>query len=571
MNQAENFANTLAQLNLIPDTITDDLRKLAEESGDELTASMIADYAIDKNIVTNDDIRSTLSSNFGLPEIDLDSIDANFIPKEHIDIRLSKKYRILPIYVHNKHLFVAVFDPVNTSALNDIQFKTKLPIIPLQAGPVDLLRKIKIVEASLEENALDSLDADGDLHEFGDLEVVDEDAEDIDTTEIDEAPIVKYVNKLLLDAIRQEASDIHIEPFEHKLRVRFRTDGVLKTVAKQPIALAQKVAARVKILSKMDIAERRIPQDGRMKIKISRTKDIDFRVNTLPTMYGEKIVIRVLAMGNEGLTLDMLGFTDIQLSHYETAVKQPYGMVLITGPTGSGKTVSLYTALGMLNNDDINISTAEDPVEINVEGINQVNIHDKAGLDFASALRAFLRQDPDIIMVGEIRDLETAEIAIKASQTGHLVLSTLHTNDAPATLTRLLNMGVPAFNIASAVTLIVAQRLGRRLCSNCKEPAEIPDQALLELGVEKAELKDFKPFKPVGCERCSEGYKGRVGIFQVMPIDEEIKALIMGGCTQLDIEQLAEKQGILDLRQAGLAKVKEGVTTLEEVQRVTNS
>ena len=571
MNQAETFAKTLSQLDLIPGSVVDDLRIVSDQEGSELTAGMIADYVIDKDIVSNDQIRSTLSEKFGLPEVDLDAIDSNFIPKEHIDIRLSRKHRILPIYVHNKHLFVAVFDPVNTSALSDLQFKTKLPITPLQAGPIDLLRKIKTVEASLEENALDSLDADGDLHEFGDLEVVDEDAEDIDTTEVDEAPIVKYVNKLLLDAIRQEASDIHIEPFEHKLRVRFRTDGVLKTVANQPIALAQKVAARVKILSKMDIAERRIPQYGRMKIKISKTKDIDFRVNTLPTMYGEKIVIRVLAMGNEGLTLDMLGFTDIQLDHYETAVKQPYGMVLITGPTGSGKTVSLYTALGMLNNDDINISTAEDPVEINVEGINQVNIHDKAGLDFASALRAFLRQDPDIIMVGEIRDLETAEIAIKASQTGHLVLSTLHTNDAPATLTRLLNMGVPAFNIASAVTLIVAQRLGRRLCSNCKEPAEIPDQALLELGVEKAELKDFKPFKPVGCERCSEGYKGRVGIFQVMPIDEEIKALIMGGCTQLDIEQLAEKQGILDLRQAGLAKVKEGVTTLEEVQRVTNS
>jgi len=472
--------------------------------------------------------------------------------------------------MHNKHLFVAILDPVNTTALKEIQFKTNLPVTPLQASPSDLARSISQAEAALEDNMLDALDADGDLDEFGDLDVLDDEADLADEDGIDEAPIVKYVNKLLLDAIRQEASDIHIEPFEKKLRVRFRTDGVLRTVAKQPIALANKIAARVKILSKMDIAERRVPQDGRMKIKISKSKAIDFRVNTLPTMYGEKIVIRVLAMGNEGLTLDMLGFTETQLKHYEEAVKQPYGMVLITGPTGSGKTVSLYTALGMLNNDDINISTAEDPVEINVEGINQVNIHDKAGLDFASALRAFLRQDPDIIMVGEIRDLETAEIAIKASQTGHLVLSTLHTNDAPATLTRLMNMGVPAFNIASAVTLIVAQRLGRRLCSNCKEPTEIPDQALIQLGVKKSELKDFKPYKAVGCTRCVEGYKGRVGIFQVMQITEAIKELIMGGCTQLDIEKLAEKEGVLDLRQAGLLKVKEGVTTLEEVQRVTN-
>ncbi len=567
MTQAENFAKTLAQFDLIPKNIVDDLKSVDED----LTPSQVADYVVSKNITTDEKIRQTFSERFGLPEIDLSSIDLDFIPVEHINIELAKKHRVLPVYMHNKHLFVAILDPVNTTSLEEIQFKTKLPVTPLQAAPNDLLIKIAEVEASLEENALDGLDQDGDLDEFGDLDVVDEDAEQAESADIDEAPIVKYVNKILLDAIRQEASDIHIEPFEKKLRIRFRTDGILRTIANQPIALAQKMAARLKILSKMDIAERRVPQDGRMKIKISKTKDIDFRVNTLPTMYGEKIVIRVLAMGNEGLTLDMLGFTDTQLKHYEEAVKKPYGMVLITGPTGSGKTVSLYTALAMLNNDDINISTAEDPVEINVEGINQVNINDKAGLDFASALRAFLRQDPDIIMVGEIRDLETAEIAIKASQTGHLVLSTLHTNDAPATLTRLMNMGVPAFNIASAVTLIVAQRLGRRLCSNCKEPTEIPDKALIELGIEKSELKNFKPYKAVGCSRCVAGYKGRVGIFQVMPINEDIKELIMNGCTQLDIERIAEKQGILDLRKAGLLKVKEGVTTLEEVERVTNS
>ncbi len=567
MNQAENLAKTLSQFDLISENIVADLKNLEED----LTPSQLADYVINQGLTTGEKIRKTFSEKFGLPEIDLNSIDDDFIPKEHIDIKLAKRHRVLPVYMHNKHLFVAIFDPVNTTALNEIQFKTKLPVTPLQASPNDLLRAITSIEASLEENMLDNLDQDGDLDEFGDLETVDEDANNEDLADIDEAPIVKYVNKVLLDAIRQEASDIHIEPFEKKLRIRYRTDGVLKTIANQPIALAPKMAARLKILSRMDIAERRIPQDGRMKIKISKTKDIDFRVSSLPTMYGEKLVIRVLAMGNEGLTLDMLGFTEEQLHHYETAVKQPYGMVLITGPTGSGKTVSLYTALGMLNNENINISTAEDPVEINVEGINQVNINDKSGLDFASALRSFLRQDPDIIMVGEIRDLETAEIAIKASQTGHLVLSTLHTNDAPATLTRLMNMGVPAFNIASAVTLIVAQRLGRRLCSNCKEIADIPDQALLEIGVDKSELKNFKAYQAVGCERCSDGYKGRVGIFQVMPITEEIKELIMGGCTQLDIERLAEKQGVLDLRKTGLLKVKEGITTLEEVQRVTNS
>jgi len=569
MDIAENFAKTLAQFNLIPKELFEELKPLQEE--EDITLEMVANYAISKDLTTDEQIRSTLSQKFGAPEVSIDSIDPEEIPKEHIDINIAKKYMVLPIYVHNKHLFCAILDPVNTNALKEIQFKSNLPVTPLQASPNDLSRAINLVESMLEENMLDSLDTDGDLDEFGDLDVLDEDGDtDIDD-KIDEAPIVKYVNKLLLDAIRQEASDIHIEPFEKRVRVRFRTDGVLKTIARQPIALANKIAARIKILSKMDIAERRIPQDGRMKIKISKTKAIDFRVNTLPTMYGEKIVIRLLAMGNEGLTLDMLGFTETQLSHYEQAVKQPYGMVLITGPTGSGKTVSLYTALGMLNTDDINISTAEDPVEINVEGINQVNINDKAGLDFASALRAFLRQDPDIIMVGEIRDLETAEIAIKASQTGHLVLSTLHTNDAPATLTRLMNMGVPAFNIASAVTLIVAQRLGRRLCSNCKEPTEIPEHALIELGVKKSEIKDFTAYKPVGCSRCSDGYKGRVGIFQVMQITEEIKALIMGGCTQLDIEKLAQKQGVLDLRQAGLLKVKEGVTSLEEVQRVTNA
>ena len=391
MNSAETFANTLSQFGLIPEEIVEQLRNVNEE----LSPAQVADFVISKNITTGDLIRTTLAEKFGLPEIDVDSIDHDFLPHDFIDINLAKKHRILPVYSHNNQLFVAIIDPVNTIAIEELQFKTKLPVTPLQADPVTLNRVISEVEAAAEENALDGLDQDGDLDDFGDLDVVDEDeADNVDAVDIDEAPIVKYVNKLLLDAIRQEASDIHIEPFEKKLRIRFRTDGVLRTIANQPIALAQKMAARIKILSKMDIAERRIPQDGRMKIKISKSKAIDFRVNTLPTMFGEKIVIRVLAMGNEGLTLDMLGFTEEQLNNYETAVKQPYGMVLITGPTGSGKTVSLYTALNMLNNDNINISTAEDPVEINVEGINQVNINDKAGLNFASALHVKVDQTP---------------------------------------------------------------------------------------------------------------------------------------------------------------------------------
>lgn len=570
MNDAITFAQTLEQCNLIPEHIVEELRNDPEI----LTPAHVADYVISKNLATGDSIRTALSDSFGLPELDISLIDRDLLPTEDIDIRLAKKHRILPIYEHSNQLFAAIIDPVNTTPTEQLRFQTKKTITPILVNHSDLFRLITELESSMEGSALDNLDNDGDLDEFGGVDIDggedDEDDED-DTTSVDEAPIVKYVNKLLLDAIRIEASDIHIEPFEKNLRIRYRADGMLKTVANQPIALAKKMAARIKILSKMDIAERRVPQDGRMRIKLSKTKAIDFRVNTLPTMYGEKIVIRVLAMGNEGLTLDMLGFTETQLNHYENAVKQPYGMVLITGPTGSGKTVSLYTALAMLNQDDINISTAEDPVEINVEGINQVNINDKAGLDFSSALRAFLRQDPDIIMVGEIRDLPTAEIAVKASQTGHLVLSTLHTNDAPATLTRLINMGVPAFNIASAVTLIVAQRLARRLCKNCKEPTTIPDKALLSLGVKKEEIKDFTPFKPVGCEQCNQGYKGRTGIFQVMPITEEMKELIMKNCTQVDIENLSEELGILDLREAGLLKVKEGVTSLEEVQRVTNA
>lgn len=535
------------------------------------TSSEFYEEIIDKEL-SGDTICEKFSENFGLAQIDLLELDLDYVPKELIDLKAAKKHLCIPVYQHDTKLFVAIADPLGKAPIDELKFKTGLKISSVQANPASIIKFIDKLESLMENTMLSELEGDADLDELADLDIVDED-DNKDATDdlgVDDAPIVKYVNKILMDAIRKEASDIHVEPFEKHLRIRFRIDGVLQEITKQPINLAGRLCARLKIMSKLDIAERRAPQDGRMKLRLSKHKAIDFRVNTCPTMYGEKVVIRILSMGGEGLTLEMLGFTDEQQELYAEAVSRPYGMVLITGPTGSGKTVSLYTALGMLNTVDKNISTVEDPVEINMPGVNQVQINERANLDFAAALRAFLRQDPDIIMVGEIRDLTTAEIAIKAAQTGHLVMSTLHTNDAPATLTRLLNMGVPSFNIASSVHLIVAQRLARRLCNNCKVEIEIPEKALLEVGFKKADLKDLTIYGPKGCNECTEGYKGRTGVFQVLPVGDAIKSLIMEGCTQKDIEDLAEKNGIMDLRQAGLYKVKEGVTSLEEVERVTN-
>ena len=390
------------------------------------------------------------------------------------------------------------------------------------------------------------------------------DIEQIDT------PIVRFVNKILLDAIKKGASDIHLEPYEKKFRVRFRVDGVLHEITTPPVTLAARIVARVKILSKLDIAERRAPQDGRMKLRLSKHRSIDFRVSTLPTLYAEKCVIRILDTTATTLGIDALGFEDKQKEAYLEAINRPYGMILVTGPTGSGKTVTLYTALNMLNSPERNVSTVEDPVEINLPGVNQVTINEKANLTFSAALRAFLRQDPDIIMVGEIRDLETADIAIKASQTGHLVLSTLHTNDAPSSLTRLLNMGVAPFNVASTVHLIMAQRLVRKLCLGCKKEVKVPEPALLNLGFREDELNDLQIFSPVGCDACTSGYKGRIGIFQVMPVTTDMGSLIMRGCTELDITEIARNEGVADLRRSGLNKVKEGITGLEEIERVTN-
>ena len=548
-----------------------DTAKIISEQAGKERASFI-DTAIDKNVTNGREIGKAISSHFGIPLFDTAALDLEYMPTGVIAEGLIEKHNILPIYQHDTKLFVSVADPTNTQALNEINFHTGLGIIPIQANPTTLKDSIALgLDHHDTTNLEDLISTEEGLE---DLDVSDDEdgegAGDVSDIKANDAPIVKYVNSLLVDAIQRGASDIHIEPYEKHFRVRFRIDGVLKEIASQPINLAPRVAARVKIIAKLDIAERRAPQDGRMKLRLSKSHVIDFRVNTLPTVHGEKVVIRLLDSGSAGLDLESLGFSPEQKLLYEAAIERPYGMILITGPTGSGKTVSLYTALGTLNTMDRNISTVEDPVEIHVEGINQVNINEKANLTFATALRSFLRQDPDIIMVGEIRDLETAEIAVKASQTGHLVLSTLHTNDAPATLTRLLNMGVPSFNIASAVHLIVAQRLTRNLCPGCKEVMKLPEKVLIEAGFKEDQIKNIEIFKPVGCTQCTEGFRGRSGIFQVMPMTEELRVMIMEGCTEQDIAQSAARSGVLTLRQAGLEKVRLGVTSLEEVERVTN-
>jgi type IV pilus assembly protein PilB len=473
------------------------------------------------------------------------------------------------LYKRGNRLYVGISDPTNLAAIDDIKFQTGTNT---EAVLVEENKLSKFIDQLLEEDeALDEgLDDDLEDVEFADTDEAPPDAQAEAASAANDTPVVKFVNKVLLDAIKKGASDIHFEPYEKKYRVRLRVDGVLREVSKPPTVMGLKLAARLKVMSKMDTAERRVPQDGRIKLKISKNKAIDFRVNTCPTLFGEKVVLRILDPSSAQLGIDALGYEPEQKQLYMDALANPYGMILVTGPTGSGKTVSLYTGLNILNTEDRNISTAEDPAEINLEGINQVNVNNKVGLDFASALRAFLRQDPDIIMVGEIRDLETAEIAIKAAQTGHMVLSTLHTNDAPQTLARLVNMGVPPFNIASAVSLIIAQRLARRLCENCKATEEVPRAALIEEGFTEEQINEgFTLYKAVGCDQCSDGYKGRVGIYQVMKISEEMGRIIMDNGTAIDLADQARKEGVNDLRQSGLLKVIHGVTSLEEVNRVT--
>ncbi|MHB8454154.1 MAG: type IV-A pilus assembly ATPase PilB [Acidiferrobacterales bacterium] len=516
-------------------------------------------------------IARAASEEFGIPLFEITALDLETAPVKLVDEKIIRRHRVLPLYKRGTKLFVAIADPTNLQALDEIKFHTGLGAEPILVEETKLGLAIdKCLEAA-DTTLMDM--AGGD--DLDGLEISsDEDAKskaaEGDEKDVNDAPIVKFVNKVLMDAINHGASDIHIEPYEKSYRVRFRQDGMLHEVASPPLALSSRISARIKILSRLDIAERRVPQDGRMKLRISKNRAIDFRVSTLPTLYGEKVVMRILDPTSATLGVEKLGFEPDQKRLFLDAVERPYGMVLVTGPTGSGKTVSLYTAVNILNTADRNICTAEDPVEINLAGINQVNVNEKAGLTFSAALRAFLRQDPDVILVGEIRDLETAEIAIKAAQTGHMVLSTLHTNDAPATLSRLVNMGVAPFNIASAVNLIVAQRLARRLCPACKKPQDLPKPVLLKAGFQESELADLKVYGPVGCDQCTEGYKGRVGIYQVMPISEPMGAIIMRGGTALDIEAQAHKDGIPDLRASALKKVRDGVTGLAEIERVTN-
>ncbi len=516
-------------------------------------------------------IAKVASEDFGIPLYEITSLDLEMAPVKLVDEKIIRRHHVLPLFKRGTRLFVAVADPTNLQALDEIKFHTGLGTEPIL---VEEAKLSAIIEKSLDAQDTSLSDLAGD-DSLDNLEIVagEEDKEKTGTggeEGVNDAPVVKFVNKVLMDAINRGASDIHIEPYEKTYRVRYRQDGMLAEVANPPIALSARIAARIKILSRLDISERRIPQDGRIKMRISKNRSIDFRVSTLPTLWGEKIVMRILDPTSATLGVEKLGFEDFQKELFLEAIHRPYGMVLVTGPTGSGKTVTLYTGVNILNTPDTNISTAEDPVEINLTGVNQVNINEKTGLNFASALRAFLRQDPDVILVGEIRDLETAEIAIKAAQTGHMVLSTLHTNDAPSTLTRLANMGVPPFNIASAVNLIIAQRLARRLCTHCKKPLDIPKPALLKAGFKEEDLPGLVVNGPVGCDACNGGYKGRVGIYQVMPVSEEIGAIIMRGGNQLDIELQAKKEGVPDLRQAGLMKVKQGVTSLEEVETATN-
>ncbi len=516
------------------------------------------------------DIAIAAASEFGVPLFDLDAINLDLDTVRLVNDKLLAKHRVLPLFKRGKRLFLAVADPTNLHAIDEIKFQTGLGVEAIVVEDDKLQKAVDkaIEQADAQVPAL--REEDGVDLESLEVSGGDEEGEQVTRDEVEDAPIVRFVNKVMLDAIRKGASDIHFEPYEKTYRVRYRVDGVLKEVAQPPVQLAGKLAARLKVMSRLDIAERRVPQDGRIKMKLSKNRAIDFRVSTCPTLFGEKIVMRILDPSQATLGIDALGYELFQKELYLKYLAKPQGMILVTGPTGSGKTVSLYTGLQILNREDTNISTAEDPAEINLPGINQVNVNPKVGLTFAAAMRAFLRQDPDVIMVGEIRDLETAEIAIKAAQTGHLVLSTLHTNDAAQTLTRLVDMGVKPYAIATSVSLIIAQRLGRRLCSQCKQPLEVPKEALLKEGFAESEVAaGLKIFGPKGCANCTDGYKGRVGIYQVMPVTESIGRIILAGGSAVDIADQAAKEGVWDLRRSGLEKVKAGVTSLEEINSVT--
>jgi len=541
----------------------EDLVRSSKEQKRSFVSAVLSAGAVNPS-----DLAHTLSNVLAIPLLDLASVDPQRLPRNVIDGKLATQYQVLVLGKRGNRLFIAGADPTDQEAAERIKFATQLTPEWVIVEHDKLMRLVDAASSTATE-ALESLVA-GDFE----FDVTEEDttaAETQDvTTDVEDAPVVRFLQKMLIDAINARASDLHFEPFEYNYRVRFRVDGELREITQPPIAIKDKLASRIKVISRLDIAEKRVPQDGRMKLKFGN-KAIDFRVSTLPTLFGEKIVIRILDPSSAKLGIEALGYEKAEKDRLLEAIKRPYGMVLVTGPTGSGKTVSLYTCLNILNQPGVNISTVEDPAEINLPGVNQVNVNDKAGLNFSVALKAFLRQDPDIIMVGEIRDLDTADIAIKAAQTGHMVMSTLHTNDAPTTLTRLMNMGVAPFNIASSVILITAQRLARRLCENCKTPADYPREALLKAGFTEIDLDgSWKPYRAVGCSSCTNGYKGRVGIYQVMPITEEIQRIILSQGNAVDIAHQAQRDGVRDLRQSGLIKVRAGATTLEEVISVTN-
>lgn len=559
------LAKKLVQANLIDESAALQAQDFASKKKIPLIP-----YLVEKKIVNDKDIATTASIEFGNPLFDLSVMDLEVIPKGLVSEKLIRQHHALPLYRRGNRLYVAVSDPTNLDALDEIKFHTGIAI---EAIIVEEKKLVEVIEKTLSEQdsgALANLD-DTDLDAL-DISSIDESEkkDEASESEVDEAPIVRFINKVLLDAINRGASDIHFEPYEMYYRVRLRQDGILTEFASPPVNLAPRLAARLKVMSRLDISERRIPQDGRFKMKLSRNRAIDFRVSTCPTLFGEKIVMRILDPSSAKMGIDALGYEEQQKDAFLKAIHRPQGMVLVTGPTGSGKTVSLYTALNILNVVDVNISTAEDPVEINLPGINQVNVNPKAGLTFSSALRSFLRQDPDIIMVGEIRDLETAEIAVKAAQTGHMVLSTLHTNSAPETLTRLVNMGIPTYNLATSVTLVIAQRLARRLCAHCKKAVELPQKTLLEGGFSEEEIKEgFIVYEPKECDQCVKGYKGRVGLYEVMPVSETIGKIIMAGGNAINIAEQMKKEGVITLRRCGLNKVKAGLTSIEEVYRVT--
>ena len=556
-------ARVLVNAGKLTPRTAEELTKTARERKSSFVAALIG-----AGSVKPDDLAHTLSSALALPLLDLNAVDAQKLPRNIVDQKIASQYQLVVLGKRGNRLFIGAADPTDQEAVERIKFTTQLTPEWVIVEHDKLMRQLDAQNASANEVLESMANADFDF-DVTDEEAVAAESADI-SSEVEDAPVVRFLQKMLIDAINMRASDLHFEPYEYTYRVRFRIDGELREITQPPVAIKEKLASRIKVISRMDIAEKRVPQDGRMKLKFGN-KAIDFRVSTLPTLFGEKVVIRILDSSSAKLGIEALGYEKTEKDRLMHAIGRPYGMILVTGPTGSGKTVSLYTCLNILNQPGVNIATVEDPAEINLPGINQVNVNEKAGLTFAAALKSFLRQDPDIIMVGEIRDLETADIALKAAQTGHLVLSTLHTNDAPTTLTRLLNMGVAPFNIASSVLLITAQRLARRLCENCKKPADFPRDSLIRAGFKPEEIDgNWKPYRAVGCSSCNNGYKGRIGLYQVMPITEPIQRIILAEGTSLDIARQAESEGVRDLRQAGLAKVRSGVTTLEEVITVTN-